>query len=81
MQSICETLTPVATVSISLNWLIYIWAVQHERIFEASLGYYINPLMYVLAGVLLLSERLSRLQLTAVVLAATGVTVMTISRG
>jgi chloramphenicol-sensitive protein RarD len=71
----------LAAISISLNWLIYIWAVQHERIFEASLGYYINPLIYVLAGVLLLNERLSRLQLTAVVLAATGVTVMTISRG
>ena len=36
---------------ISVNWLIYIWAVQNERIFEASLGYYINPLFVVLLGV------------------------------
>ncbi len=71
----------LAALSISANWLIYIWAVQHERIFEASLGYYINPLMYVLAGVVLLSESLSRLQVLAVVFAAIGVTVLTVSLG
>ncbi len=71
----------LAALSISVNWFIYIWAVQNERIFEASLGYYINPLIYVLAGVLFFSEQLRRLQLTAVVLAAIGVAVLTLSGG
>ena len=56
----------LAALCISANWLIYIWAVQNERIFEASLGYYINPLIYVAVGVVLLDERLRRLQIIAV---------------
>ena len=71
----------LAAVSIAANWLIYIWAVQHERILESSLGYYINPLMYVVAGMWLFSESLSRLQLVAVLLATIGVAVLTISLG
>ncbi|MCH8099339.1 MAG: EamA family transporter RarD, partial [Proteobacteria bacterium] len=71
----------IAALAISVNWLIYIWAVQNEQIFETSLGYYINPLMYVLAGVVLLGERLRRLQLFAVVLAFVGVMILTISGG
>lgn len=71
----------LAALCISINWLIYIWAVQNERIFEASLGYYINPLMYVAVGVVLLGERLRRLQVTAVVLATVGVAYLTISGG
>ena len=71
----------LAALAISVNWLIYIWAVQNEQIFETSLGYYINPLMYVLAGVVLLGERLRRLQLFAVVLAFVGVLILTISGG
>jgi chloramphenicol-sensitive protein RarD len=71
----------LAAVCISLNWLIYIWAVQNDRIFDTSLGYYINPMMYVLAGVLLFGERLRRLQLGAVVLAAAGVMVLAVSGG
>lgn len=69
----------LAAFLISTNWLIYIWAVQNEHIFETSLGYYINPLMYMLAGVVLLGERLSRLQLSAVVLAFIGVLILSIS--
>lgn len=69
----------LAALSISINWLIYIWAVQNEHIFETSLGYYINPLVYVLAGVVLLGERLRRLQLAAVALAFVGVMILTIS--
>lgn len=64
---------------IGLNWGLYIWAVQHEQIFQASLGYYINPLMYVLVGVIFLHERLRRLQTGAVLLAAAGVSVLTLS--
>jgi chloramphenicol-sensitive protein RarD len=71
----------LAALSISLNWLIYIWAVQNERIFETSLGYYINPLMYVAVGIVLFGERLRKLQVAAVVSAATGVTILTVSGG
>ncbi len=71
----------LAAACISLNWFIYVWAVQHDRIFDTSLGYYINPLIYVLAGVIFFNERLRRLQLAAVVLAAIGVSVLTISGG
>ena len=71
----------VSTVCISLNWLIYIWAVQADKIFETSLGYYINPLMFVAVSVLFLGERLRRLQTAAVVLAFVGVSYLTISGG
>lgn len=71
----------VAAICISANWFIYIWAVQNERIFETSLGYYINPLMYVAVGVILLGERLHRLQIVAVVLAGSGVLFLAISGG
>jgi len=66
---------------ISVNWLIYIWAIQNERIFESSLGYYINPLMFVAVSVMFLGERLRRLQTAAVVLAFVGVSYLTISGG
>lgn len=66
---------------IGINWLIYIWAIQDERIFETSLGYYINPLFNMLVGVWLFGERLRRLQTAAVALAAVGVLVLTISGG
>ncbi len=62
---------------IAVNWLIYIWAVQNNDIFQASLGYYINPLMYVLVGVGFFAERLRRAQLVAVLLAGFGVLVLT----
>jgi chloramphenicol-sensitive protein RarD len=71
----------LAAVLIGVNWFVYIWAVQSNQIFQASLGYYINPLLFTLAGVLLFGERLRRFQTVAVFLAATGVLVLTISRG
>ncbi len=71
----------LSAIFIAANWLIYIWAIQDERIFETSLGYYINPLFYMLVGVVFLGERLRRLQVGAVVLAAVGVMVLTISGG
>ncbi|MDP3814417.1 EamA family transporter RarD [Pseudomonas sp.] len=58
---------------IASNWLVYVWAVNNERMLEASLGYYINPLVNVLLGMLILGERLRRLQWLAVTLAALGV--------
>jgi chloramphenicol-sensitive protein RarD len=62
---------------VSTNWLLYVWAVSNNRIVEASLGYFINPLVNVLLGVLVLSERLNRVQWTSVALAATGVAYLT----
>jgi len=66
---------------ISVNWLLYIWAVVHDRVVEASLGYFINPLVNVVLGVMVLHERLSRAQRIAVVLAAAGVAVLTLAHG
>lgn len=58
---------------IATNWLVYVWSVINGRMLEASLGYYINPLVNVLLGMLLLGERLRRLQWLAVALAGLGV--------
>ena len=74
-------LLSLSATFIALNWLVYIMAVQGDQIFQASLGYYINPLMYVVIGIALLGERLRRNQSIAVLLAAAGVAVLTISGG
>ena len=71
----------LAAIAIAANWFIYIWAVQSERIFEASLGYYINPMVYVLVGVVFFREQLRRLQVAAVVLAIVGVAVLAVNHG
>lgn len=71
----------VSSFFIAINWGVYIWAIQIDQIFQASLGYYINPLMYVLVGVLFFKEKLSKLQSFAIVLAAIGVGVLTIYGG
>ncbi len=62
-----------AAVLIAANWFIYVWAVTHDFIVETSLGYFITPLVQVLIGVVILGERLRRLQWTAVALAGAGV--------
>jgi chloramphenicol-sensitive protein RarD len=66
---------------IGFNWLLYIWAVVHDHVTEASLGYYVNPLVNVLLGVLVLRESLTRPQWIAVGLAAVGVSVLTLGHG
>ncbi|MEM7493169.1 MAG: EamA family transporter RarD [Pseudomonadota bacterium] len=71
----------VTALLIGLNWLIYIWAVAQERVMEASLGYYINPLVNVLIGSLFFAERLRPAQWAAVGLATCGVGVMTFALG
>jgi chloramphenicol-sensitive protein RarD len=74
--------TLVATTAlIGANWFTYIWAVGAERVLEASLGYYVNPLVNVLLGMLFLRERLRRAQGLAVLLAAAGVAVLTAEVG
>ncbi|MFW6293485.1 MAG: EamA family transporter RarD [Spirochaetota bacterium] len=70
-----------AGLIVGANWFVYTWAVGAERLVEASLGYYINPLVSVVLGILVLRERLSRMQLVAVGLATVGVLVLTISHG
>lgn len=69
------------TVLITGNWLTFIWAMGAERVLEASLGYYINPLVNVLLGVVFLRERLRRAQGVAVALAAVGVAILTAEVG
>ena len=71
----------VATVLISLNWGVYIWAVNSGRVVEASLGYFINPLVIVLLGTLVFKETLRRLQWTAVGIAAVAVAILTLGFG
>ncbi|MEE8264814.1 MAG: EamA family transporter RarD, partial [Acidiferrobacterales bacterium] len=63
----------VTALLVSTNWLIFIWSIQNDRLLEASLGYYINPLVNVLLGTVFLRERLNRWQIVAVALAAAGV--------
>jgi len=63
----------VTTSLIGFNWYVFIWAVANDQVLQASLGYFINPLVNVGLGVLLLRERLSRLATIAVALAAAGV--------
>jgi len=62
---------------LSTNWGIYIWAVNHDRVVDASLGYFINPLVNVVLGSVLLKERMRPLQWSAVALAAAGVVWLT----
>lgn len=71
----------VSALVIGINWLVYIWAVSQERVMEASLGYYINPLVNVLIGAVFFSERLRMAQWLAVGLAGVGVAVMTVALG
>lgn len=66
----------VTAILIAANWLLYVWAVTHGHILAASFGYYLNPLANVLLGRFVLHERLSRLQWTAVAIAAAGISVL-----
>lgn len=66
---------------ITSNWLAYVWGVTHGRVVETSLGYFIGPLVNVLLGVVLLSEKLTRTQWTAVALATSGVAYLTFMTG
>ena len=71
----------LSSVLIGANWAIYIWAVNAGRAMEASLGYYINPLVNVLFGMLIFSEKLRAAQWVAVVIATVGVAVMAFAFG
>ena len=70
-----------ASALISINWLVYIWATNNGHVVEAALGYYINPLIIIAFGVLLLKEKMRKLQWIAVGIGALGVLVLTIDYG
>ena len=74
-------LLTVAAVVISVNWTTYIYGVNNGRVVEAALGYFINPLVTVMMGVLVLGERLRRLQWIALGIASIAVVVLTIDYG
>ena len=81
LQSIIDTIKDIkklkllffSTTFASINWLIFIWAITNDRILEASLGYYINPLINVLLGFLFLSERMTKNQNIAIGIATLAV--------
>ncbi len=88
LKNIRALLTPriillylAAGVLLSINWLTYVWGVNAGFVIETSLGYFINPLVSVLLGVLILHEKLRPLQWLPVALAAIGVTYLTIQHG
>lgn len=66
---------------IAINWLVYIWAVNNNHVIDASLGYFLSPLVSVILGYVFFAERLSIVQWSAVSLAAFGVLVLTIASG
>jgi chloramphenicol-sensitive protein RarD len=74
-------LLAASTSLLALNWLVFIWAIGDGRVLETSLGYYINPLVNVLLGVLVLRERLNPWQGVAVALATIGVLNLTLQLG
>jgi chloramphenicol-sensitive protein RarD len=74
-------LLALTSLLLSINWGIYIWAVSVDRVVEAALGYYITPLIAVSFGVFVLKEKLRKLQIISVILAAVGVVILTVAYG
>lgn len=70
-----------AAVAVSVNWFVYIWAVNHGHTVDTAFGYFINPLVTVLFGVFLLRERLRRVQWAAVAIGAVAVGVLAVGYG
>lgn len=71
----------LAAAAVSVNWGVYIWAVNHGHVVETSLGYYINPILSILIGVIALGERMALLQWISVGLAGVAVVVLTVEYG
>ncbi len=74
-------LLALSALLIAINWLVFIMAVDHAQVLQSSLGYFISPFVSIALGALFLKERLRPLQLTSLVLAATGVMILTIRLG
>jgi len=71
----------LSALMIGINWMLYIWAVSVERVMEASLGYYINPLVNVLFGLIFFGERLRLAQWASVAIAGIGVLILAMAFG
>lgn len=71
----------LATLFNCANWLIYIWAVNSGHVVEASMGYFINPLIAIMLGVTIFKEKLSPIQKTALAVAATGILILVAAYG
>ncbi|QOL26294.1 EamA family transporter RarD [Thalassotalea sp. LPB0316] len=80
-QSKTLTILSLSATLLAVNWFLFIWAVNNDYILDASLGYYINPLLNVALGMIFLGEKLRRLQIIAVVLAIIGVGVQLVILG
>lgn len=74
-------LAALGGVLIAVNWGVYIWAVNNDHVVEAALGYFVNPLVTVAAGVVVLNERLRRAQMVALAIGAVAVVVLTVAYG
>jgi chloramphenicol-sensitive protein RarD len=70
-----------SAILVSVNWLAFVWAVNNNQTVEVSLGYYINPLLNVVLGILVLKERLNRVQWITVAIATAGVAYLTFETG
>ena len=70
-----------SAILVSVNWLAFVWAVNNNQTVEVSLGYYINPLLNVVLGILVLKERLNRVQWITVAIATAGVAYLTLETG
>ena len=75
------SLLALTSLLLSANWGIYLWSVSVDRVVEAALGYYITPLVAVTFGVLVLKEKLRKLQIISVCLATIGVIILTVAYG
>ncbi len=71
----------ITSGTIAVNWLTYVYAINAGKIVEASLGYYINPLVNIFLGMVFLKERFNRLQTCALILAVCGVAYITLNQG
>jgi len=71
----------LSTIFVSINWLLFIWAIANDMIMETALGYYINPLINVLLGYLFFSERMSRNQYIAIFIACLAVVYQVVAAG
>ena len=71
----------IATVLLAGNWFLFIWAINTDHLLDASLGYYINPLLNVAIGMLFFGEKMRRLQLVAIALAVVGVGIQVVTFG
>jgi chloramphenicol-sensitive protein RarD len=73
--------TLLSAVLLAANWLLYVWAVETGQVLEASFGYFINPLVNVLMGMVLLGERQNRLQTVSILIAVVAIAIQTLALG